>query len=71
VIANDASTEAQGCLRNPLRRVEADILVRAIREVGGDRKLAAQKLGIGLSSLYRKLDELERKGVVPSSENDP
>ena len=50
-------------LREQMRRLEADILMRAIDEAGGDRKLAAQNLGIGLSSLYRKLEEL------PSSES--
>ena len=46
-------------LREQMRKLEADILLRAIEETGGDRKLAAQNLGIGLSSLYRKLDELQ------------
>ena len=48
-------------LREQLRKLEADILLSAISDAGGDRKLAAQKLGISLSSLYRKLDELERQ----------
>jgi len=39
-----------------LRQVEADIIQRAIDAADGDRKLAAQRLGIGLSSLYRKLN---------------
>ncbi|CAB1367679.1 sigma-54-dependent transcriptional regulator [Denitratisoma oestradiolicum] len=49
-------------LREQLRRVEADIIVRTLRECDGDRKTAAQKLEIGLSSLYRKLEELEIMG---------
>lgn len=48
-----------GGLREQLRRVEADIISRALRDAGGDRRLAAQKLDIGLSSLYRKLEEIE------------
>jgi|PlaIllAssembly_1097288.scaffolds.fasta_scaffold01053_5 DNA-binding NtrC family response regulator len=52
-IAND------GYLRDQLRKVEASIISRALRESGGDRRLAAQRLGIGLSSLYRKLEESE------------
>ena len=51
-----------GSLRDRLRTFEADILRRAIDEAGGDRKLAAQTLGIGLSSLYRKLEEQGREG---------
>ncbi|MBE0624938.1 MAG: hypothetical protein IH606_09015, partial [Burkholderiales bacterium] len=34
-------------------------LRRAVDDAGGDRRLAAQRLGIGLSSLYRKLEELQ------------
>lgn len=55
---------ACGGLREQLRRVEADIILRTLRECGGDRRGAAQKLEIGLSSLYRKLEEFEALGVV-------
>jgi DNA-binding NtrC family response regulator len=40
-----------------MRKFERDLLQCAIDEASGDRKLAAQRLGIGLSSLYRKIDE--------------
>ena len=53
-----------GYLRDQLRRYEADIVRGAIDDAGGDRRLAAQRLGIGLSSLYRKLEELERDGLL-------
>ncbi len=52
------SADAKSHLRDRLRNFEADILASAIEEAGGDRKLAAQALGISLSSLYRKLDEM-------------
>lgn len=52
-----------GYLRDQLRRFEAQVVRCALADAGGDRKVAAQKLGIGLSSLYRKLEELERDGV--------
>ncbi len=55
---------ACGGLREQLRRVEADIILRTLRECGGDRRGAAQKLEIGLSSLYRKLEEFEALGTV-------
>ncbi len=54
----------EGCLRDQVRRFEAEIIARAIKVAGGDRRLASQKLGIGLSSLYRKLEELERDGLM-------
>jgi two-component system response regulator AtoC len=43
-----------------MRRIEHSIILRAIEEAGGDRRLAAERLDIGLSSLYRKLEEFER-----------
>lgn len=52
-----------GGLREQLRRVEADIIMRALKESNGDRRSAAQKLEIGLSSLYRKLEEFEAMGM--------
>ncbi len=54
-----AVATSEGNLREQIRRLEIDILLRAISDAGGDRKLAAQRLGIGLSSLYRKLEELQ------------
>lgn len=64
---NDATPEAVagfvakgGDLRGQLRQAENEIISRALDDAGGDRKIAAQRLGIGLSSLYRKLEELGR-----------
>ncbi len=53
-----------GYLRDQLRKFEADVVRCAVEAASGDRRLAAQRLGIGLSSLYRKLEELERDGLV-------
>jgi two-component system response regulator AtoC len=50
---------AHGGLREQLRRFEAELISRTLRDCGGDRKVAAQRLEIGLSSLYRKLEELD------------
>lgn len=55
---------AGGSLRDQVRRAEADIIFRVLKECGGDRKAAAQQLEIGLSSLYRKLEEIEALGVA-------
>lgn len=55
---------AGGSLRDQVRRAEADIIFRVLKECGGDRKAAAQQLEIGLSSLYRKLEEFEALGVA-------
>ncbi|HJV59838.1 MAG TPA: sigma-54 dependent transcriptional regulator [Albitalea sp.] len=48
---------ADGTLRAQLQKLERDIITRAIGAADGDRKVAAQRLGISLSSLYRKLEE--------------
>jgi two-component system response regulator AtoC len=53
----DAKTVDEGPLREQVRRFEHSRILRAIEECGGDRRAAAQRLGIGLSSLYRKLEE--------------
>jgi two-component system response regulator AtoC len=47
----------EGTLRERLRRFEVSLIRRAIDDASGDRRAAAQRLGIGLSSLYRKLEE--------------
>jgi DNA-binding NtrC family response regulator len=54
---------AGGNLRDQVRRAEADIIFRVLKECSGDRKAAAQQLEIGLSSLYRKLEEFEGLGM--------
>jgi two-component system, NtrC family, response regulator AtoC len=51
-------------LRERVRRFEIALIQRAIEEAGGERRLAAQRLGIGLSSLYRKLDEFQADSSV-------
>ncbi len=50
----------RGLLREQVRDFEHSLIVRAIEDCGGDRRQAAQRLGIGLSSLYRKLEEHEQ-----------
>ncbi len=43
-------------LKQQLRNYELALIRSAIDEADGDRKLAAKRLGIGVSSLYRKLE---------------
>ncbi len=56
----------EGGLREQLRQVEATLITKALADAAGDRKDAAQRLGIGLSSLYRKLEELSDLVTVPN-----
>ncbi|TAN73709.1 MAG: sigma-54-dependent Fis family transcriptional regulator, partial [Gallionella sp.] len=62
------SIQSSGTLREQVRKYEADIILRAIEESGGDRRAAAQKLDIGLSSLYRKLEEFEEQKLAPEAQ---
>ena len=50
-------SEATPSLRLQLRRYEIKLLQEAIAAAEGDRRVAAQRLGISLSSLYRKVGE--------------
>ena len=55
-VADDKSTDCHNSLKSQLRNYEQAIIKAAIDEAKGDRKIAANRLGIGVSSLYRKLD---------------
>jgi len=50
-------------LRDRVRLFEAEHILRAIDDAGGDRKLAAQALGISLSSLYGKLGGVKKQEI--------
>ena len=53
----------QGTLREQMRHLETEAIQRAVRECNGDRRAAAQLLGMGLSSLYRKLEGIETESA--------
>ncbi len=53
-------------LRDQVRIFESGVIYSAISDANGDRRMAAQKLGIGLSSLYRKIEEFETFGLLPA-----
>ena len=48
-----------GGLREQIRRFESGLIRKTLEETGGDRRAAAERLGIGVSSLYRKMEEFE------------
>ena len=58
------SVRAIGDLHHQVRAFEANLLTQALQEADGDRRVAAQRLGIGVSTLYRKL---ERYASGPSN----
>ena len=59
----------RGQLREQVRDFEHSLILRAIEDCGGDRRQAAQRLGIGLSSLYRKLEEHEQARQAGAGED--
>ncbi len=66
-----ATTGACDSLHDRRRTFEAEVLRNAIEEAGGDRKLAAARLKISLSSLYAKLSEAgDPHEVSTHSEHD-
>ena len=46
-------------LKDALRQFEKQHILRALEQAGQDRKEAAKLLDISLSSLYRKIEDLE------------
>jgi two-component system response regulator AtoC len=58
-------------LREQVRAFEHSLIARAIADCGGDRRAAAHKLGIGVSSLYRKLEEFDSLGLPSAAEAGP
>jgi len=66
-IGDGLDVSGTGCLRDQLRRTEISLTLRAVETAGGDRRLAAQRLGIGVSTLYRKLDEWAGEGLLPDN----
>jgi DNA-binding NtrC family response regulator len=46
----------------PLREVEKTFILRTLASLGGNKSAAAEKLGIGLKTLYRRLEEY---GIQP------
>jgi len=55
----EAGLQLSGTLREQVRKYEVAVILKTVQEAGGDRRAAAQQLDIGLSSLYRKLEEFD------------
>lgn len=52
----NSNDDTDSSLKQQLKNYELAIINTAVDDCGGDRRLAAKRLGIGVSSLYRKLD---------------
>src|SRR5260370_13031122 len=51
----------------PLDEIERRAILQALRETAGDRLAAARILGIGKTTLYRKLKEYARDPTAPTA----
>jgi two-component system response regulator AtoC len=65
--ANDAATDltadtGEGSLREAVERAEREAIGAALRAAGGNRRMAAERLGISLRTLFNKLDRLKTLG---------
>jgi DNA-binding NtrC family response regulator len=56
--AADDDAPPAATLEEAIRRVERDHILRALEDAEGDKDVAAKTLGLGLSTLYRKIKEL-------------
>ena len=59
-----ASSRETASLHERTRSFEIRLILQAIEDAGGDRQRAARQLGIGLSTLYRKLEEHDQAGAA-------
>jgi transcriptional regulator of acetoin/glycerol metabolism len=46
-----------------VKEAEKEMILRLMKETGGNRSLVAKKLGISRSSLYRKLQRYNIQGL--------
>jgi DNA-binding NtrC family response regulator len=58
IVENDVDNSGDN-LRCAVREYERQHIQRVLRDCGDDKRETARRLGLGLSSLYRKLEELE------------
>ncbi len=58
-------------LRTAIRDFERRYISAVLASAGGDKVKAARRLGIGLSSLYRKLDEVEMEEMEMMNNGPP
>jgi DNA-binding NtrC family response regulator len=61
LILDPGSSDAGDDLRTALRLYERQHIQRVLDECADDKREAARRLGLGLSSLYRKLEELGQR----------
>ncbi len=61
----DDRPPSETTLKDEMHNYEKTFISKVLQKVGNDRKKAAELMGIGLSSLYRKMEELGIKSDSP------
>lgn len=64
-------TGVAGHLKEVVRRFECDYVATILRATGGDKQEAADVLGVSVSSLYRRLHELEEESGNRAEDDAP
>lgn len=62
--AGTLSDPADETLQDALRTYEKQYILRILKKYKGDKAQAAKELGIGVSTLYRKISELEMNAAI-------
>jgi two-component system response regulator HydG len=55
----------------PLEEIELRVIQETLKHTRGDKRLAAQLLGIATRTIYRKLDRPSDSGPEPEPEPEP
>ena len=48
-----------------IRDVERELIMRTLEHLNGDKRAAAETLGISLNTLYNRLNAYEAAGIAP------
>jgi len=62
--ADSESGTTRDNLRAAVHEYERHHIQRVLKDCGDDKREAARRLGLGLSSLYRKLEELDPRSTL-------
>jgi DNA-binding NtrC family response regulator len=61
---SDLAEDQDESLQDALRSFEKQYILRILKKYKGDKALAAKELGVGVSTLYRKISELEMNADI-------
>jgi transcriptional regulator with PAS, ATPase and Fis domain len=65
-VTDDLTEDQDITLQDALRSFEKQYILRILKKYKGDKVQAAKELGVGVSTLYRKISELEMNMDIES-----